>query len=430
MKETFKKLIAEWWESVIPPLVKREISLKLDTDILALLGPRRVGKTSCMLLLIQDILKKVSKEETVFIDFEDNRLIGLTAENLDDLFVAHQELSSTKLKYLFFDEIQAMPSWSRFLRRLHNQKQYQIVVSGSSSRLLSKEVATELRGRYKSIFISPFSFREFLPLKKLTYTSELEYTPGKGTLLRLWNEYLEKGGYPEIILEPEVSEQRRKLQSYFETIFYKDVIERNKVQHHELLETLMIYLLSTPATLFSITQFEKILKERGFAVSKKTISLYLKYLEEAFFTYGVEEFSYSAKKRLMRPKKAYVVDMGLVTFLSSKFNPDRGRLLENCVFLELLRKNRKVFFYNENKECDFVVKDGFKILEAIQVCYELHEENKKRELGGLLEAMCFFKLKEGLILTHEQEKILDVKGKKIKVLPAWKWLLTETNVKY
>lgn len=425
MKEIFKKLIAEWWESKIPPLLEREISLKQSTDILALLGPRRVGKTSCMLLLAKDILKKAPKEETLFIDFEDNRLIGLKAEKLDDLFIAHQELSSAKLKYLFFDEIQAMPSWSRFLRRLHNQKKYQIIVSGSSSQLLSKEVATELRGRYKSVFISPFSFREFLQLKNISYTPALEYTPGKGTLLRFWNEYLEKGGYPEIILEQDASEQRQKLRSYFETIFYKDVIERNKVQHHELLEMLMIYLLDAPATLLSITQVEKILKERGVAVSKKTISLYLRYLEDAFFSYSVQEFSYSAKKRLMRPRKVYLVDTGLVTFLSSRFSPDKGRLLENSVFLELLRKGQEVFFYHEKKECDFVVKERFKIGKAIQVCYELHEENKKRELGGLLEAMRFFKLEEGILLTQEQEKILEIEGKKIRVLPVWKWVLEQ-----
>lgn len=425
MKETFKKLIAEWWQSEIPPLVERELSLKLGQDILALLGPRRVGKTSCMLLLAREILKKVLKEETIFIDFEDHRLIGLAPEKLDDLFVAHQELSSAKLKYLFLDEIQAMPSWSRFLRRLHNQKQYQIVVSGSSSRLLSKEVATELRGRYKCLFISPFSFREFLQLKKFSYAPRLEYTQSKGAILRLWNEYLEKGGYPEVIIEQELSGQRQKLQSYFETIFYKDIIERNKVQHHELLEMLMSYLLDTPATLFSITRFGKILKERGFSVSKKTISLYLKYLEEAFFSYSVEEFSYSAKKRLMRPKKIYLVDNSLTTFLSSRFNPDKGRLLENCVFQELLRRGKEIFFYNEQKECDFVVKEGFRIVEAIQVCYELHEENKKRELGGLLEAMRFFKLKGGLILTQEQEKNMKMAGQTIRVLPVWKWLLLQ-----
>lgn len=423
MKEAFKKLIAEWWESKIPSLVAREIPLKIGRDILALLGPRRVGKTSCMLLLAQEILKNIPKEETLFIDFEDNRLVGLTGEKLDELFVAHQELSSATLKYLFFDEIQAMPLWSRFLRRLHNQKKYHIVVSGSSSELLSKEVATELRGRYKSVFIPPFSFREFLQIKKFNYTPQQEYTPMKGVILRYWNEYLNSGGYPEIILEQESSEQRQKLQSYFETIFYKDVIERNKVQHHELLEMLMGYLLDTPATLFSITLFEKILRERGFSVSKKTISLYLKYLEQAFFSYSVEEFSYSAKKRLMRPKKVYVVDNGLVTFLSSRFNPDIGRLLENCVFLELLRNGKEVFFFNEKKECDFVVKNGFRIEEAIQVCYGFFEENKKRELGGLLEAMHFFKLKEGIILMQEQEKILEIDGKKIRVLPVWKWLL-------
>ncbi len=423
MKESFKKLIVEWWERKLPELIEREASPKITEDVLAIIGPRRVGKTYLMYQLIKQLLKTVPKEEILYIDFEDNRLVGLKAEEADEMFVAYKELTAQGLKYLFFDEVQAFPYWSNFVRKLHNLKKYKIIVSGSSAKLLSKEIATELRGRYKSIFLSLFSFKEFLGLNQFVYSPQIEYSERKGELLRFFNTYLEQGGYPEIITEKDLSEKRIKLRSYFETIFYKDIIERHKVTNHVVLEQMMVYLLNNPAKTFSITGFEKILRKKEIYVSKNTISLYLKYLEEAFFVNLVEEFSYSPKKRLMRPKKVYLVDNGLIRFLSSQFSPESGRLLENCVALELKRKEREVFFFQEKYECDFVVKEGIKINQTIQVCWEINEENEKREIKGLVEAMDFFKINDGLLLTYDQEKDLKIDSKKIKFLPVWKWLL-------
>ncbi len=421
--DSFKKIIVEWLERKLPDLIERDLKFKATEDIVAVIGPRRVGKTYFMFQIIKELLQKTDKEEILFIDFEDNRLAGIKVNKLDDIFLAHKELSERELRCLFFDEIQEIKGWSKFVRRLHNLGKYKIVIGGSSSKLLGKEIATELRGRYKAIFVAPFSFKEFLRLKKYEYTPKIEHSSEKGTLLRLFKEYLEYGGYPEIIKESGLFEKKDKINSYYDTIFYKDIVERHKVTNYEIMEMLMNYLVNNSASVFSISNFEKILKEKGLKVSKKTISLYLKYLEEAFFVYALEEFSYSAKKRIMRPKKIYVVDNALVTFLSSQFSPDAGKLLENAAMTELKRQRKEAFYFKGKRECDFVLKERGKISQALQVCYSLNEKNKDRELKGLMEAMDYFKLKEGVVLTYDQEEELTFKNKKIKVIPVWKWML-------
>ncbi|RLE46533.1 ATP-binding protein [Candidatus Woesearchaeota archaeon] len=425
MKEVFKKIISEWLEKKLPDLVERDIPTKLTNDILSIIGPRRAGKTFFMFQIIKGLLRKTNKEEILFIDFEDNRLVGLKPKDLDDIFIAHKELSNKSPKYLFFDEIQEVKLWSKFIRRLHNTQKFKIIISGSSSKLLSKEIATELRGRYSSRFITTFSFKEFLKFKKFKFTRTTEYTEKKGVLLRLFKEYLETGGYPEIIKLNDFFERKEKINNYYDTIFYRDIIERHKITNYDALDALMNYLLNDYATIFSITQFEKFLKEKGTHISKKTISAYLKYLSEAFFIYAIEEFSYSAKKRLMRPKKIYVIDNGMISCLSTQFSPDKGRMLENLVLTELKRKQKSVYYYKEKQECDFLIKEGIKITQAIQVSFELNEKNKRRELKGLLEAMKQFNLKKGLILTNNQEKELVIENKKIMIKPVWKWLLEQ-----
>ncbi len=414
-------------EKEIPTLTKRNLSFQFNNDILAIIGPRRVGKTYLMFQLINELLTKHKKEEILFVDFEDNRLVGVKDFEWDNLFLAHTEMGYSNVKYLFFDEIQQMNNWSKFVRRLHNQNKYNIILSGSSSKLLSKEIATELRGRYKSVFVTPFSFPEFLHLKGFVINPATQFTSKKGELIKIFLEYLSYGGYPEIIKESTSSEKKQKAASYYETVFYRDLVERHKITNYEILELLMNYLLNNPTQIFSITGFEKILKNQQLEVSKKTISLFLKYLEEAFFVYLVEEFSYSTKKRLMRPKKTYLIDNGLVTFLSVQFSPNNGILLENLVLGELKRKEKTVFFFNEKKECDFIIKESAKITQAIQVCWELDENNREREIKGLLEALDYFNLTEGMILTYDQEKRLVREGKKITVIPVWKWLMNSAG---
>ncbi len=417
-KEVFKKILSEWQESKPIVLVQRDAQINVSKEVIcAIIGPRRVGKTSLMLIEAQ----KYNKEETIFIDFEDNRLAGLKNEELDELFVAHEELTGKEAKYLFFDEIQSAPEWSKFIRRLHNTKKYYIIVTGSSSKLLSKEIATELRGRYISMLLLPLSFREYLKFKGFEYKKTTEFTSNKGKLIKLLNEYIEEGGFPATVNKDQ-HERRDLTKTYFETIFYKDIIERHKIENSDLIEQLTNYLIENNGELFSITNFHKILKSKGLETSKKTISQYLKYVADTFFILTTEKFSYSSKIRIQNPKKVYLVDNSFQTMLSSNFTPNTGKKLESIIMNQLAKTCDKVYYHKDKKECDFITKQNTK-MEAIQVCLKIDDKNKKREMSGLLEAMQAYKIKRGTIITLDQEDKIKEKGKTIEIKPAWKWLL-------
>jgi len=419
-KDVFKKILSEWQDSKPQELITRDSNVNISKEIIgAIIGPRRVGKTSLMLIEAQ----KQKKEETIFIDFKDNRLVNIKTEELDELFIAHEELTGKKAKYLFFDEIQAAPEWSKFIRRLHNQKKYCIVVTGSSSKLLSKEIATELRGRYISTLLLPLSFKEFLKFKKFEYKKTTEFTSTKGQLIKLLNEYIEYGGFPATVLKSQ-TEKKELIKSYFETTFYKDIIERHKIENTDLIEQLTNYLIENNAELFSINNFHKILKNKGLFTSKKTISQYLKYIVDTFFVLTTEKFSYSSKTRTQNPKKAYLTDNAYQTFLSANFSPNTGKKLESIIMNELVKTSDKIYYFKEKNECDFITKTGPKI-ETIQVSLNINEKNKKRETRGLLEAMNYFKLKSGIIITLEQEETIKEKNKTIQIIPTWKWLLEQ-----
>ena len=422
-RDIFKKIITEWQERPLPELVRRSVVLKVDKEnINAVIGPRRVGKTSLMLYTIKGLLNRSRKEEILFIDFEDNRLSGISPRELDELFVAHREVTGLEPKYLFFDEVQEAPGWSKFVRRLHNSGKYCIVVSGSSSKLLSMEIATELRGRYRSTLMLPFSFKEFLALRGFEYDGKVEFSERKGVLLGLLGEYMSYGGFPLVAKKGDMNDKKDLVKSYYETIFYKDIIERYKVKNIDIMEALMGHVLDNNASMFSISSFGKVLKEKGVKASKKTVSLYLKYLEDAFFVFSSQKFSYSSKVRSLNPKKIYLSDNSFQAFLSTNFSPERGKLLEAIVMQELKRRNSQAFYFREKKECDFIIKNG-RQLEAMQSTYELNPGNREREITGLMEALVKLKAEKGAILTFDQEEEISVEGKKIIVIPVWKWLL-------
>lgn len=422
-RDVFKRIIAEWLERPLPELIKRSVELKVDKEnINAVIGPRRVGKTSLMLYTIKGLLGQSRKEEVLFVDFEDNRLSGISSRELDELFVAHREITGMEPKYLFFDEVQEAPGWSKFVRRLHNSGKYCIAMSGSSSKLLSREIATELRGRYKSTLMLPFSFKEFLMLRGFHYDTTVQFSEKKGLLLGLLEEYMSHGGFPLVAKKTDLNDKKDLAKSYYDTIFYKDIIERYKVKNIDIMEALMSHVLDNNSTMFSVSSFGKVLKEKGVKASKKTVSLYLKYLEDAFFVFSTQKFSYSSKVRSLNPKKIYLSDNSFQVFLSTNFSPDKGKLLEAVVMQELKRRNAQVFYFKEKKECDFIIKNG-RELEAIQVTYELNPGDRERETNGLAEALSKLKTEKGTILTLDQEEEINIQGKKIMVTPAWKWLL-------
>lgn len=425
--ETIKKIIAEWLtDKAFPPMIKRDapdLVLERTSEIIAVAGPRRAGKTWYMYQLIQDLLAqgKWSREDILFVDFEDYRLTDFTAADTDALLTAFQQVAGKAPTFLFFDEIQQLPGWSRVLRTLHNQNCYRIVVTGSNAGLLEREISTELRGRCRNILMMPFSFPEFLRFHGIPDDERTLLTPARGRVLNAFEHYLKEGGFPEVVKKETVAEKRELLQTYYRTIFFRDILERYNVKAKTLLEAVMRYSLNAFSDLFSISMFEKELKRHQLPGSKQTISNYLGYLQEVFFIAACEKFSYSPRQRLMNPKKIYLLDTGF-SLLSTNFSENRGKLLENAVAVEMFRRRAECFYYKGRRECDFIIKEGAKPKAAIQVCWELTPKNETRELRGLREAMNAFAIEEGLILTNDEERTLTFESAKIQVVPVWKWL--------
>ncbi|MFA5246623.1 MAG: ATP-binding protein [Candidatus Micrarchaeia archaeon] len=420
--EEFKRILAEWLERPLPVAIERQAIINPNAKtITAIIGPRRVGKTFLMLDCIRRL--RIARDEVIFIDFEDNRLAGISPVELDDLFVAWRELTGKEALYVFLDEVQEAPHWEKFVRKLHNTGKCTLVVSGSSSKLLGREIATALRGRYASTLLLPFSFSEFLRLKGFAYNARtVEYSKTRGDMLRLFGKYLETGGFPQIAACEDPAEMKTLARAYFDTTFYRDVVERNAVGRTDVMELLMNHFLDSNAALFSVSSFTRGLAGRGVLTSKKTVSLYFRHLQEAFFVFGVEKFSYSQKVRTANPVKAYLLDNGFQTLLAPSPSPNLGRRLEAAVLHELKRQGFDVFYHKESFECDFVVARGSRPLCVIQVAYKLNETDRKRELSGLAEAMEKLGV-PGWVITYDQGGTIEFKGRKVRLIPGHRFLL-------
>ena len=429
-KEALLALAAEWLEEgETPPLIPRgqhAIDPEKLNRILAIVGPRRAGKTYLMYQLVASLLAdgRFTREDILFIDFEDYRLSGFTGDDMDEFLAAFHQLAGQYPRFLFFDEVQHLPDWNRVLRTLHNRRRFKIIVSGSNSRLLGREVATELRGRYEDVLMLPFSFQEYLQCRGLSFTPASLRTAARGSIVAAFDDYIRHGGFPEVVLADTDAERRRLLQSYFKTIFYRDILERYNVKARYVLDAMMNEFLEMYSGIFSITRFEKHLKGNGLSGSKRTIANYLHYLQEAFFIVANEKFSFSPRGRIMNPKKVYLTDTGFAA-LGRPFMETRGRILENIVAIELTRRQTELYYFKDKRECDFVVKLGSQPTHAIQVCWELTRDNETRELAGLADACKSLDLPSGVILTYDQEEEREVEGRRIAVLPVWRWLLAD-----
>lgn len=427
-RDVLATIIAEWleeWE--MPSLILRNQPIIEPANIkriLAIVGPRRAGKTYFMYQLIQSLLQsnQYSKEHILFLDFEDYRLGEFTGDAIDEIFTAFYQVAGQYPLFLFFDEVQNLPNWSSVLRTLHNRGKFRIIVSGSSSGLLSSEIATELRGRYEDIIMLPFSFQEYLRYRDISHAPASLQTAARGNILAAFYDYVKHGGFPEVAMADSEIEQRKLLQSYFKTVFYKDILERYNIKARYVLDALMNDILENYASMFSITRFEKQLKSNSLPGSKRTIANYFHYLTEAFFVIANEKFSFSPRRRIMNPKKAYLTDTGFAA-LGRPFTENRGRIIENIVAIDLFRHGMETYYFKNRNECDFIIKQGRKPTHALQVCWELTTRNEKREIAGLVDACGTLGLNSGIILTYAQDEEREKDGLKISVLPVWKWLL-------
>lgn len=369
---------------------------KLELPFAAIIsGIRRCGKSTFLRQLVDRV------ERFHYFNFEDTRLLDFDATDFTRLDDVLQELQQG-CEHYFLDEVQNVPGWEVFVRsRLDAGRHF--TITGSNASMLSKELGTRLTGRHLRHDLYPFSYSEMLQFTKLA--------AGPSS----FGQYLRDGGFPEYLKSTRID----ALQQLFRDIITRGIITRHKIRATKQLFEIASFLLSNTGNEFSYTS----LKNSFSLGSTNTAIEFVSHLEDSYLLLTVPRFSYSTKMQLVAPKKVYAIDTGLARANSISYSSDEGRVLENAVFLQLKRLHKDVAFYKDKQECDFVVKDRGTIVEAMQACLVFSDENRQREIDGLVAAMEAFRLDRGMIVTRDETDELSVAGKTIAVIPAWRWFL-------
>ena len=375
-------------------------------------GIRRCGKSVFLSQIANNFFSKY-----YYINFEDERLSNFDVRDFNVLYETYIELFG-KAMVFFLDEVQNIMGWERWVRRMYEDN-FKFFITGSNARLLSKELATLLTGRHIQLSIFPFSFREFLKFYKFDLKKEDIYlTERRAIIMKHFSKYLIYGGFPEYLEYSRIE----ILQEYFNDIIQRDIVERYKVKNIKQLKELARYVVTNTGNLVTYNQ----LKKAGEMKSINTVINYLSYLENAYIFIKVPYFSYSLKKQVANPFKVFTIDIGLRNAIGFKFSKDFGRIYETVVAIELKRKNKDIYYWKnpQHEEVDFVIKKGNKIEKLIQVCYDINDLNvKKREFRALLKASKELKCKNLFVITEDKNGEEIIAGKRIKLIPLWKWLL-------
>lgn len=356
-------------------------------------GIRRCGKST----LLHFLMSKYSK--IAYFNFEDPRVINFEASDfskLDEAIPANSEA-------YFFDEIQNVPQWEIYIRQLHDYGK-KIYITGSNASLLSKDLGTRLTGRYLNTELFPFSYSEFLEFNK-SKISEVSF-----------QNYLINGGFPDFLKTNQVE----VLQNLFKDIVFRDIAIRYSIRNTKLLIDIALFLLSNISKETTYNSLKKTFQ----VGSANTVMDYLSWFEDAYLLFFLQKFSWSPKSIAINPRKVYAIDNGLINANSLSFSSDKGRMLENAVYIFFRSKGIKMYYFKEKKECDFVLFNQDKCVAVVQVCYEIHSDNKERELSGLFEAMTFFNLETGCIITQNQKDTIEINTKKIQLIPAFEYFTT------
>lgn len=434
-KSEIIEILTEWnfWKDNRETGIPREKYVKEILDklrlnkVVSVIGIRRSGKSTILRQVVKKLIEDNKRENTLIMNLEERRWLKLDLEFLNKAYESYREIINPENKpHIFLDEVQKLREWERFVRSLHEKREANIVITGSSSKLMSKELATLLTGRTLELEILPLSFREFLKFREIKIENEKDIIFNAGKIKSLFREYLEFGGFPEITLTEEKRHKKEILWKYFDDIISKDVVERFKIRNPEKIEVLAKYYLtniSSPHTFNSTSRFLKIPVE--------TISRYSGYLEISRLTFHLNRFSFTVKEQENSPRKIYSIDTGLSNAVGFRFTEGFGKIAENLVFLELLRKKMKsrnieIFYWKntQQREVDFLLKEDQDIKELIQVCWDISDQKtKERELKSLLKAMKVFDMNEGTIITEDFSGEEKIQERKIIYKPLWKWLL-------
>lgn len=430
MIEILKEIILDFHSEILDTGVKRHLQYDIvKGKAFVCIGVRRCGKSTLLYQIIEALENQgVKRENIVYINFFDDRLTEIKHGNLSLIMEAYYsiypEKKGTEEVYCFFDEIQEAENWEPFVERIMRTEKCSVFISGSSAKMLSREVATQMRGRSLAWELFPFSFREFADYMQVDY-HKLS-SRNRLLLKKCFTEYFQKGGFPEVRNLPD--RLRIKIhQEYYKTILHRDVIERFNALHPQAVLHAGYRLVSSSASLYSINRVTEYLKSFGYKISKGFVSSCIDWFQDVYFLHSVKLFSPSVNKQNVNPKKIYCIDHSLTTSVSPGILANRGHLLENLIFVHLRQRTEDLYYYRTEKgqEVDFVWPGRHNTTNLVQVSFSLNDPlTLKRETTALTQAMDELAIQEATIVTMDEEDSIEQYGRKIKVVPAWKYLLT------
>jgi uncharacterized protein len=424
MKDALKRIILENQERMPFSLFSRRIeTLRTTCQIHAVIGLRRAGKTFFLYQIVNELLGSgVPKEAVLLVNFEDERLAALSAERLGVILDAYYELFPERTRgevHVFLDEVQVVPGWERFVARLFENKRYRLTITGSSSKLLSMEIATSLRGRSVSTHIYPLSFSEFASYRGLEVDQRTAFRSERYKAVKLLDSYLAWGGFFEVQDAHDDGERRRIVSTYVDLVVYRDLVERYSVKNLTAMKALIRYFVTNTTRKASLSKLGATLGAGP--VSRNTIAQYTSFLEDTNVLYACTKFSYKLSQG-NTPSKFYLADPSFKTVAGANFSADRGLFFENAVYMELRRRGLEVSFFEDKGECDFITKSGTKVIAAYQVCVDPARAGEREE-KGLLAALDTFNMADGTIITADEDREESSGGKRIRYIPLWRWLL-------
>lgn len=424
-KELLKTIITDNQSRALPQIWPRTLEIPLNSEkIVTLTGVRRSGKTYHLFDAISKLkAQKISNERILYINFEDERL-QLDGSEMDLILQSYQEIyPDIHLSdcYFFFDEIQEVDGWEKFIDRLYSSITKHIFITGSNSKLLSREIASSLRGRTITFEVYPLSFAEFVQIAKPGLNPFA--SADKAKLIELFKRFMHEGGFPEIVQRQDELKDKI-LQEYFNVMLLRDLVERYSISQVAILKYFCKRVIGASANEFSVNKIYNELKSQGYSISKDSLYAYRDNVEAIYMNRFVAKYSESIVQSEGSLKKTYVIDQGLGSAIDYKLSNDTGRLLETTVALELLKQGKLISYYQDSAECDFVITDKGRVTDAIQVTVDLSDTNtREREIKGLLQCCKRFDLSEGTIITYDYSEIIEIDGVTIQVVPAWKYFL-------
>ena len=418
MREVILRQKQEKEQILKTAFVEREVSKNIEkyvqSDIIKVVtGIRRCGKSVFCFMALRN-------KGFAYVNFDEKELAE--AKNYDEILKYIKEFYGD-IKYLLLDEIQNLPKWELWTNSL-KRRGYNLLITGSNAKLLSAELATHLTGRHLSVEMFPFSFKESLQASGFEFKKE--YTQEEiGEILNRLKKYVDVGGFPEVVVK---GYDYAYLQSLFDSIIFKDIVKRYRIRYSDALYNLAKYLMSVFAQEASFTNLKNMLNFR----SVHTVQNYVSYIEETYLVFSLDRFSFKQKEQVTSPKKIYAIDTGMINAIAFQSSGNFGRLMENAVAVELLRRrsckgaNTGIYYYKDyfGKETDFVIKEGMKVRQLIQACYDIgNADTKEREIKGLLKASDDLRCNNLVVITWDYEGEEKVDGKKIVYVPLWKWIL-------